>query len=131
MCFRQLKVSSKADKMTPPSESQVFEERMEVILQTEDVRAKYVAIRYSGKDGADRLGLYERFYRDALPPLLLGFERLLGGRETFLPGSLSVADFAVFNMLLYLQFPACDVAAASAYVFANFLSNFRLIFGEL
>ena len=87
-----------------------------LLLCTEDVRAKLVAIRYSGRTGDDRVAMYREFYTNVLPGLLANFERELNGNGgNFLVGSsLSLADMAVFNMIDYLTFPACEVQAASS-----------------
>jgi glutathione S-transferase len=84
-----------------------------ILLNTEDVRAKFVAIRYSGLTGDARLARYYDYYNSTLPPLLSRFEKELGDHEYFIGGSLSLADVAVFNMIGYLTFPACEVQAAS------------------
>eukprot|EP00929_Paragymnodinium_shiwhaense_P113916 TRINITY_DN82221_c0_g1_i1.p1 TRINITY_DN82221_c0_g1~~TRINITY_DN82221_c0_g1_i1.p1 ORF type:complete len:234 (+),score=67.83 TRINITY_DN82221_c0_g1_i1:68-769(+) len=84
-----------------------------VILTTEDVRSKLVPIRYSGKVGDERLALYDNFYQNILPGFLTNFQKLLAGKQYFVGDTLTVADFAIFNMCLYLTFPACEVQAAS------------------
>jgi glutathione S-transferase len=84
-----------------------------LLLSTEDVRGKFVGIRYSGAAGTERVSRYHDFYTLTLPPLLSNFEKELGEQDYFVGGSLSLADVAVFNMLDYLTFPACEVQAAS------------------
>jgi len=57
--------------------------------------------------------MYANFYEIVLPGFLANFEKLLGGREYFVGGKLSVADVTVLNMCLYLTFPCCEVQAES------------------
>ena len=74
-----------------------------------------MAVRYSGTSGEERLAKYDEFYTTTLPGLLAAFEAQLsaGGGSYFVGGKLSLADVAVFNMLQYLTFPACEVIAGS------------------
>lgn len=89
----------------------------QVVDTTEDVRSKFVPIRYMPLTPEQRLDKYKDFFGVTLPALLANFEKLFDGAGSsgFLVGdSLSLADIAVFNMCLYLTAPSCEVQAASA-----------------
>merc|ERR1711879_200282 len=88
-----------------------------IVDATDDVRTKFVPIRYMAISAEERLTKYETFFRETLPPLLCNFERILeraGAPPTFAAGgALSIADIAIFNMCDYLTTPSCEVQAAS------------------
>jgi len=87
-----------------------------IVDSTDDVRTKFVPIRYMPISAEERLGKYGDFFGSTLPLWLEKFERLLGtaGPEGFfVGGGLTIADLAVFNMCDYLTHPSCEVQAAS------------------
>eukprot|EP00746_Dinoflagellata_sp_MGD_P152677 gnl/MRDRNA2_/MRDRNA2_83830_c0_seq2.p1 gnl/MRDRNA2_/MRDRNA2_83830_c0~~gnl/MRDRNA2_/MRDRNA2_83830_c0_seq2.p1 ORF type:complete len:263 (-),score=40.36 gnl/MRDRNA2_/MRDRNA2_83830_c0_seq2:45-749(-) len=87
-----------------------------IVDTTDDVRSKYVPIRYAPVEPEGKLEKYKEFFTNILPSLLANFERLFdkAGDKGFLVGNtLSVADLAVFNMCDYLTFPSCEVQAGS------------------
>lgn len=87
-----------------------------IVDTTDDVRSKYVPIRYAPVGPEDKLVKYKEFSTNVLPPILTNFERLFdrAGDKGFLVGNaLSVADLAVFNMCDYLTFPCCEVQEGS------------------
>lgn len=87
-----------------------------IVDTTDDVRSKYVPIRYAPVGPEGKLEKYKEFFTNVLPPLLANFERICAsaGDKGFLVGdTLTVADLAVFNMCDYLTFPSCEVMEAS------------------
>mmetsp|Transcript_81197 Transcript_81197/g.161016 ORF Transcript_81197/g.161016 Transcript_81197/m.161016 type:complete len:239 (+) Transcript_81197:73-789(+) len=87
-----------------------------IVDSTDDVRSKFVPIRYMPVSAEERLKKYSDFFERTLPPWLRNFERLFDKPTElgFLVGnSLTVADLAVFNMCGYLTSPSCEVQAAS------------------
>jgi len=88
----------------------------QIVDSTDDVRSKYVPIRYMPITSEQRLAKYSEFFGTTLPSLLANFEKLFdrAGSSGFLVGeSLTLADIAVFNMCDYLTSPSCEVQAAS------------------
>mmetsp|Transcript_34286 Transcript_34286/g.98653 ORF Transcript_34286/g.98653 Transcript_34286/m.98653 type:complete len:236 (+) Transcript_34286:42-749(+) len=88
-----------------------------IVDSTDDVRSKFVPIRYMPISAEERLGKYADFFGSTLPPWLERFEKLLdasGQGGFFVGGALTLADIAVFNMCDYLTHPSCEVQAASS-----------------
>mmetsp|Transcript_128798 Transcript_128798/g.287044 ORF Transcript_128798/g.287044 Transcript_128798/m.287044 type:complete len:241 (+) Transcript_128798:62-784(+) len=86
-----------------------------IVDATDDVRTKFVPIRYMPITPNERLGKYGDFFQTILPPLLANFEKLLGPAThgLFVGESLTLADLAVLNMCDWLTRPSCEVQCAS------------------
>jgi len=86
-----------------------------IVDATDDIRTKFVPIRYKPVSAESKLEAYADFFKSVLPPLLDNFEKILAnaGGPYFVGSELSLADLAIFNMCDYLTSPSCEVQAGS------------------
>jgi glutathione S-transferase len=64
----------------------------------------------SGVTDEQRIEKYNIFYTTVLPALLAKLAAVLGDQDYFVQGDkVTLADIAIFNMCMYLTFPACKV----------------------
>mmetsp|Transcript_13065 Transcript_13065/g.35671 ORF Transcript_13065/g.35671 Transcript_13065/m.35671 type:complete len:236 (+) Transcript_13065:53-760(+) len=84
-----------------------------IVDSTDDVRSKFVAIRYMPLDPNAVQEKYREWFNTTLPVWLEKFERLCRPGQFLVGDSLTVADVAVFNMCDYLMSPSCAQQAAS------------------
>jgi glutathione S-transferase len=103
--------------------------RVEMVVDTsDDIRSKYVPIRYQQCSDSEKLAKYQTYFNTTLPPLLDNLERVLEGRDFYVGSDMTVADIAVMNVVDQLSVPNCPVQlgdTTAAALNANFLPASR------
>ena len=85
-----------------------------IVDNTDDMRSKFVPIRYMDISAEEKLSRYKALFESTLPPMLGRLELLLADRQWFACGRMTVADVAVFNVCDQLGLPNCAVQLADA-----------------
>jgi glutathione S-transferase len=100
----------------------------QIVDTSDDIRSKYVPIRYQKVEDSEKLEKYNTFFTATLPPLLDNLERVLGGKDFYVGSGITVADIAIMNVVDQLTLPNCPVQlgdAAARALNENFLPASR------
>ena len=81
----------------------------QIVDCTEDIRSKFVPIRYLPIDDDAKLAKYQDFFQSTLIGLLAHIENALRGRDFFCENRVTLADIAVTNLLQQLRVPNCPL----------------------